>query len=309
VIRYGHTRHWVLGLTVVTAAGEILEVGGALEKNNTGADLRQVFIGTEGTLGIITEATLKLTRQVSDVSVLLFAVSSIEAAMGVFAAARQSPLTLMAFEFFTDKCAARLEAHRGKKPPLDEISPCYILVEVEGGMSDQLLEWTESILERDDVADGTVAQSRQQAAELWELREGISESLSATGLPHKNDVSVAVGDVARFCAELEELVTERYPGWEVCLFGHVGDGNIHVNVMKPDDLEVDEFHRLTHEADASIFELVKRYRGSISAEHGIGLLKRDFLRYSRSDVEIAALRALKRAFDPRGLLNPGKILV
>jgi FAD/FMN-containing dehydrogenase len=308
VIRYGHTRQWVLGLRVVTASGEILELGGALEKNNTGADLRQVFIGTEGTLGIITEATLKLTRQIPEVSVLLFAVDGIEAAMAVFAAAQRSPLTLMAFEFFTDKCAARLEAHRGKKPPLEQSSPCYVLIEVEGGMSDELLEWTEAILERDEVADGTVAQSRQQAAELWELREGISESLSATGLPHKNDVSVAVGDVASFCAELETLVSERYPGWEVCLFGHVGDGNVHVNVMKPDELDADEFHRLCHDADAAIFELVERYRGSISAEHGIGLLKRDFLHYSRSPEEIAALRALKQAFDPRGILNPGKIL-
>jgi len=307
VIRYGHTRHWVLGLTVVTAQGDVLELGGALEKNNTGADLRQVFIGTEGTLGIVTGATLKLTRAVKDVTVLLFAVESLEATMEVFAAARRSPLTLMAFEFFTDRCAARLERHRGRKPPFAQSAPCYVLIEVEGEMSDAVLEWSEQMLERDDVLDGTVAQSKHQAAELWELREGISESLSATGLPHKNDISIPVADVARFCAELVELTGERYPGWEVCLFGHVGDGNIHVNVMKPEAMEPAEFHRLTHDADRDIFALVRRFRGSISAEHGIGLVKRDFLEYSRSAAEIAMLKRLKQALDPANLFNPGKI--
>lgn len=307
VIRYGPTRQWVMGLTVVTAKGDALEIGG-LEKDNTGPDLRHLFIGTEGTLGLVTGATLKLTRACTEVSVMLFALENIHAAMGVFSRLRRSPLTTMAFEFFTDRCAERLHAHRGKSPPFQTKYPCYALVEIEGGLSDELLEWTEEILGRDGVGDGTVAQSRQQGAELWELREGISESLSATGLPHKNDISIPVADVARFCDDVVALAAQRYPGWEVCLFGHVGDGNIHVNVMKPEAMSKDEFFRLTHEADEAIFELVRSYKGSVSAEHGIGLLKRDFLSYSRSPAEIEVFRGLKQTLDPGNLLNPGKIL-
>ncbi len=308
VIRYGSTRQWVSGMTVVTAEGEVLELGGALEKDNTGIDLRQVFIGTEGTLGIVTGATLKLTRKVPQVSVLLFAVRDIEAAMSIFARLRKSPLVIMAFEFFTDRCAARLEEHRGLRPHFQAPSSCYVLVEVEGGLDDTLLEWAEGVLALDEVDDGTIAQSQAQAAEFWELREGISESLSATGLPHKNDISIPVKDLARFCADLGELVANKYPGWEVCLFGHVGDGNIHVNTMKPESMDEAEFRSRTHAADRDIFELVHRYKGSISAEHGIGLLKREFLSFSRSPAEIEAFRRMKRALDPKGLLNPGKII-
>jgi len=308
VIRYGHTRQWVSGLTVVTAAGEVLQLGGELEKNNTGTDLRQLFIGSEGTLGLITGATLKLTRLPGEVSVLLFAVESLSTVMEIFASLRASAITIMAFEFFTDKCSKRLKAHRKLSPPFQKSSPCYVLIEVEGGADDDLLSWSEGVLERDDVSDGTVAQNRKQAAELWQLREGISEALTTTGMPHKNDISVAVRDIARFCTELEELIAERYPGFEVCLFGHVGDGNIHINTMKPDQMEPDEFHALVKDADRDVFGLVQRYRGSISAEHGIGLLKRDFLHYSRTPAELDQLRRIKAALDPSNLLNPGKVL-
>ena len=132
------------------------------------------------------------------------------------------------------------------------------------------------------VEDGVLAQSAAQGRELWRLREGISESLGATGLPHKNDVALPVARLGRFCRELEAVFAARYPGWEICLFGHVGDGNLHINVMKPDGLDRDEFFRLTGAADHAVFELVQRHGGSISAEHGIGLVKKDYLGYSRT---------------------------
>jgi FAD/FMN-containing dehydrogenase len=311
VIRYGHARNWVLGLVVVLPSGEVLDLGGAVEKDNTGVDLRQLFIGSEGTLGIITEATLKLTRLPGHLRVALLGVDSIDAGLALFAAARRAGLALSAYEMFTERCMARLRAHRGIAPPLPAPSACYVLIEAEGappgGPSDRFEEWIEEALGARGVDGGVLAQSEGQAQALWRLREGISESLSATGLPHKNDVALPIARLGDFCRELDAVFAARYPGWEICLFGHVGDGNLHINVMKPDDLAREEFYRLTGEADHAVFELVERYGGSISAEHGIGLIKKQYLRYSRSPAEIALMRTLKRALDPDNILNPGKI--
>jgi FAD/FMN-containing dehydrogenase len=164
-----------------------------------------------------------------------------------------------------------------------------------------------SIVEQELVLDGTLAASAAQAADLWALREGISESLSATGFPHKNDIALPVAALEAFCGELDALIARDYPGWEICLFGHIGDGNLHVNVMKPDGLDKPAFLALTRAADRDMFSLVRRHGGSISAEHGIGLLKKPYLEFSRTPDELAILRAVKQALDPMGILNPGKI--
>jgi FAD/FMN-containing dehydrogenase len=308
VIRYGLTRQWVLGLQVVTATGEVLEMGGALEKNNTGIDLRQLFIGSEGILGVITEATLKLARLPGAQDVFLFALDDLPAVLALFRAARRGPFTVSAYEFFTDRCLARVRRHRKIDAPFAEVSPCYVVLEVEAHDRDVLEAWLAGLFEKELVRDGVLAQTTAQARALWQLREGISESLSATGLPHKNDVALAIADLDAFCADLERVFTEEYPGWEICLFGHIGDGNLHVNVMKPDDMDKQAFLARTHEADRHLFEIVRRYRGSVSAEHGIGLLKRPWLGHTRSQTEIALMRALKQVMDPHGILNPGKVL-
>lgn len=308
VIRYGLTRQWVLGLEVVTARGEVLELGGALEKNNTGFDLRQLFIGSEGTLGIITGATLKLTRVPGHLDVFLFAVPDLAGVLRLFDAARVGPFVISAFEFFTDRCFARLSRHRTLPMPLETPASHYVLLEVEAHDRDALEGWLVELLESGRVLDGTLAQSASQARTLWELREGISESLSATGMPHKNDIALPIASLDAFVGELDAIFAKEWPRFEICLFGHIGDGNLHVNVMKPDDMPKDEFLAHAHASDAAMFELVRRHRGSISAEHGIGLLKKDFLGYSRSPAEIELLRAIKRTLDPEGLLNPGKIL-
>lgn len=303
VIRYGLTRQWVLGLQVVLASGAVLELNGALEKNNTGFDLRQLFIGSEGTLGVVTEATLKLTRLPARTDVVLFAVADLPSVLALFRQARRAPFTLAAFEFFTDRCLARVLRHRKLRAPFAAPATHYVLIEAENADGEALDEWTASL----PVLDGTRAQSAQQAAELWALREGISESLSATGVPHKNDVALPIAALESFCGELHSIFEKRYPNWEICLFGHIGDGNLHVNVMKPDDMEIPAFRARTAEADRDLFTLVKKHSGSISAEHGIGLLKKPYLEYSRSPDEIAVLRAVKRALDPLNILNPGKI--
>jgi FAD/FMN-containing dehydrogenase len=307
VIRYGLTRQWVLGLEVVLASGEVLELGGALEKNNTGIDLRQLFIGSEGTLGILTAATLKLARLPGKLDVFLFAVPDLGGVLSLFREARTAPFVITAYEFFTEKCMARVRRHRSVREPLSSASPYYVLLEVERGEPEVLDNWIASLFERGLVTDGTLAQHAGEAAAIWALREGISESLSATGLPHKNDIALPIQDLEGFCSELESIFEARYPGWEIALFGHIGDGNLHVNVMKPDDMEKSAFLAQTHEADHTMFELVRKYHGSISAEHGIGLLKKDYLAYSRSAAEIEIMRSIKRILDPLGIMNPGKV--
>jgi FAD/FMN-containing dehydrogenase len=308
VIRYGLTRQWVLGLEVVLASGEVLSLNGALEKNNTGIDLRQLFIGSEGTLGIVTEATLKLTRLPEKLDVFVFAVPDLAGVLALFREARMGPFVIMAYEFFTEKCLSRLRRHRNVRFPLSAPSDYYVLLEVERGTEEALGAWIESLFERGLITDGTLAQHASQAAELWTLREGISESLTATGMPHKNDVALPIAELTGFCAELEAFFESEYPGWEIALFGHIGDGNLHVNVMKPDAMDKAEFLSRTKGADHAIFRLVQKYHGSISAEHGIGLLKKDYLGYSRSPEEIAIMRSIKRSLDPLGIMNPGKVL-
>ncbi|HEY8086811.1 MAG TPA: FAD-binding oxidoreductase [Polyangiaceae bacterium] len=307
VIRWGLTRQWVLGLQVVLASGEVLDGMGALEKNNTGLDLRQLFVGTEGTLGIVTEATLKLARVPRRLDVLLFAVADLAGVVRLFREVRASAFTLSAYEMFTAACLARVLSHRKLRDPLDEPASHYVLVELEDADETALEAWVQSLFERGLVKDGTLAQNAAEGRALWALRESISESLSATGFPHKNDIALPVAALEGFCAALGELFARRYPAWEVCLFGHIGDGNLHVNVMKPEGEEKAEFLRRVKDADREMFDLVKAHGGSVSAEHGIGLLKKAWLGWTRGDGEVQAMKAVKRALDPGNLLNPGKI--
>jgi FAD/FMN-containing dehydrogenase len=307
VIRWGLTRQWVLGMQVVTAEGDVLDVRGALEKNNTGLDLRQLYIGSEGTLGIVTEATLKLARLPRRLDVMLFAVGDLAGVVRLFRETRSAPFVLSAYEMFTDACLARVMAHRKLRPPFAAPAGHTVLVELEDAPREGLEGWVQGLFERGVVTDGVLAQNAAEARDLWALRESISESLSATGFPHKNDVALPIAALEVFCAELGDVFARRYPGWEICLFGHIGDGNLHVNVMKPAAVDKAAFLAKAKEADRDLFDLVSKHGGSISAEHGVGLLKKAWLGWSRSPEEIAAMKAVKRALDPQNLLNPGKI--
>ncbi|CAN5510698.1 FAD-binding oxidoreductase [soil metagenome] len=306
VIRYGLTRQWVLGLEVVLADGTVLELGGGLEKNNTGIDLRQLFIGSEGVLGIVTEATLKLAPLPGPARVMVFAVADLAGVLGLFRHVRKSGFVLSAYEFFTRACLDRVLRHRKLRDPFSVPYTHYVLVELEADYA-ALETFVAGVFEGGLASDGVLAQHAREASELWGLREGISESLSATGTPHKNDIALPITALEAFSRELDGVFRERYPGWEICLFGHIGDGNLHVNVMKPDAMERAAFLGETHAADDVMFDLVQKHQGSISAEHGIGLLKKDFLHYTRTPEEIALMRAMKGVLDPNGILNPGKI--
>ncbi len=309
VLRYGMTRDWVRGLRVVTGTGEVLDLNRGLIKNNTGLDLRHLMIGSEGTLGFIVEATLGLLPQPPARSVLLLGFSGLQSLMPALQALR-GRLTLSAFEFFDRASIGHVAAKTGQVFPLDVESSRYFAViefdDPEGSAQDAALAVFEELLDAGHALDGTLSQSGAQAAELWTWREAISESI-AHRTPYKNDLSVRIGRVPEFLEQLDQLVAEHYPGFEVVWFGHIGDGNLHMNLLCPEGSSIEEFHAIGQRLSPLVFELVKAYGGSISAEHGVGLLKRDDLHWSRSPAEIALMRAIKQQFDPDGILNPGKV--
>lgn len=308
VIRYGMTRNWVAGMKVVTGAGEILELNRDLIKNATGYDLRQLFIGAEGTLGFVVEATMRLERAPKNLTAMVLGAPDLDSIMPVLHAF-QSKIDLTAFEFFSDKALAKVLA-RGDVPPAFETDcPYYALLEFEASseeVSNAALELFEHCVEQGWVLDGVMSQSEQQLQNLWKLREYISETISHW-TPYKNDVSVTVSKVPAFLKEIDAIVEANYPDFEVIWFGHIGDGNLHLNILKPDAMAKEEFFAKCATVNQWVFETVDKYNGSISAEHGVGMTKRDYLGYSRSAEEIAVMKAIKAVFDPNGIMNPGKI--
>ena len=307
VIRYGNTREWVAGLKLVTADGDLLELNRGLIKNSSGYDLRHLVIGAEGTLGLIVEATLRLTDPPPASQVMLFAVPEMAALMGVFAACR-ARLKLSAFEFFTDRALHHVLAH-GAQKPFDEVSPYYVVTEFDAADDAQqqaALEVFEQCLNEGLVNDGVLSQSETQALALWRLREGITESL-APHKPYKNDVSVRISAVPDFLDEMSSLLKHEYPHFDVVWFGHIGDGNLHINVLKPAELADADFVAQCERVTKLLSEVLMRHGGSISAEHGIGLVKKPYLSQTRSEAEIALMKQIRSAFDPSGLLNPGKL--
>ncbi|MCB1695104.1 MAG: FAD-binding oxidoreductase [Pseudomonadales bacterium] len=308
VIRHGMTRDWVAGLKLVTGTGELLDLNRGLVKNNAGYDLRHLVIGAEGTLGIVVEATMSLSRPPENLAVMVLGVPDMASIMSVLAAF-QGGIELSAFEFFSELALCKVVAHQGLQRPFDNPTQYYALLEFEQP-DEQAMETAMGLFEhcvgRGWVLDGVVSQSVAQAQALWRLREDISETLSRW-TPYKNDISTVVSRVPSFLAEVEAVVSASYPDFEIVWYGHIGDGNLHLNVLKPDGLAMEEFQRRCGEVSKQVFEIVQRHGGSISAEHGVGLLKKDYLHYSRSPLEIEIMRQIKRVFDPQGILNPGKI--
>ncbi len=309
VIRYGNTRDWIAALTVVAGNGELLELNRGLIKNASGYDFRQLLIGSEGTLGIVVEATLKLTDPPPSSQVMLLALPDMDALMKVFALFR-SRVSLQAFEFLTDQALQQVLAH-GAQRAIDGTHPYYVVTEFDAAddaARDTALGVFQEALDQAWVSDGVIAQSDAQAAALWRLRESITESL-APRRPYKNDVSVRVSAVPAFLHEMQALLAREYPGAEVIWFGHIGDGNLHINVLRPEDLAEEAFIAQCEHVTALLAGTLQRHGGSISAEHGIGLVKRDYLESTRSAAEIALMRGVRRAFDPNRILNPGKLFV
>ena len=308
VIRYGMTRQWIMGLTVVTGKGDILHLNRGMIKNATGYDLRQLFIGSEGTLGLVTQAQIKLDRLPQDLSVMVLGMDSFNDVMNVLSAF-QAKIDLTAFEFFDDTAIDKLMAHGQVQEPFESRTKFYTLLEFEAPyepIMDKAMAIFEDCMNEGWVVDGVMSQSLAQAAELWKLREYISETISVF-TPYKNDVSVLISYVPEFIEEIDAIVSSNYPDFEVCWFGHIGDGNLHLNILKPENMSKDDFFDECQIVNKYVFETVEKYGGSVSAEHGVGMTKKPYLNYSRSDTEIDYLREVKKVFDPNNIMNRGKI--
>lgn len=309
VLRYGLTRDRVAGLKVVTGRGDLLDCNRGLVKNASGYDLRHLFIGSEGTLGLIVEATLRLIDPPPPSRVLLLGMDSMDALMNVFEVLRAG-LELTAFEFFTDRALHYVREGQGLPEPLDTACPLYVITEFDcptEAQEEAAMNCFEACSDEGWLLDGVISQSDRQIAELWRYREGISEAISHFP-PYKNDLSVTVSRVPEFLDRMDRLVGDICPDFEVVWYGHIGDGNLHMNILKPAAMDLEAFESRCHEISERTYALTRDIGGSISAEHGIGLLKRPWLDCVRSAEEIESMRGIKRVLDPAGILNPGKLL-
>jgi FAD/FMN-containing dehydrogenase len=309
VLRYGLTRQWVAGLEAVTGTGEVLQLNNSLVKNATGYDLRHLLIGSEGTLALITKVTLNLTRPVNQPALFAFGVSNLDAVMKIFHAFKHD-LPILAFEMFTDLALKHvLHHHSNLKKPFAGDFPYYLLCEIEitgESVLERALALFEKGVEQGWIEDGIQAQTPQQARDLWRLREDVSEA-TAPYSPYKNDISVRIAKVPQFLNEMDSILKKHYPSFEVVWFGHIGDGNLHINILKPKDMSAEAFLKECKKVDELMFAMIEKMQGSVSAEHGVGLTKKPYLAHTRSSAEIHLMKEIKKAFDPDGILNPGKI--
>ena len=319
VLRYGNARDLCLGLEVVTASGEVWNGLRSLRKDNTGYDLRDLFIGSEGTLGIITAASLKLFPRPATQVVAFAAVPTPEAAVQLLHLAQQKTgSTLTAFELIGDTCIRLVEKHvPATRFPLAERSPWYALLEVSDARDEATAFATiegllQDAIERGLVSDVALSTSLAQYRALWALREDISESQGAEGMTIKHDISLPISCIADFIDRTNAGIARHFPGQRLVVFGHLGDGNLHYNVSPAEGRtgprDAAEFASLEGAINRFVHDEVASSGGSISAEHGLGVLRRDEAARYKSAVELRMMRAIKLALDPAGLMNPGKVL-
>jgi len=315
VLRYGNARELCLGLEVVTAQGEIWNGLRGLRKDNTGYDLRDLFIGAEGTLGIITAAVLKLYPLPASRQVAWMAVESPDVALQLLGLAQAKlGAALTAFELMSEIAHGLVLKHvPNSRRPLEGASPWYVLMEVVDFNSDQMCTAAlqailESALQASLISDAAVSSSETQYKAIWALREDVSEAQAAEGKNIKHDIAVPVSQVANFVRETHALVASAFPHVRMVTFGHLGDGNLHYNVSPPPDQNQDEFLKNQDAINLIVHDSVARFNGSVSAEHGLGTLRRDEAARYKSKVEMDMMRAVKQALDPQGIMNPNKVL-
>ena len=316
VLRYGNARDLCLGLEVVTAQGEVWHGLSGLRKDNTGYDLRDLLIGSEGTLGIITAATLKLYPLPAAQLTAWAAVASLPQALALLRLAhRHLGAGLTGFELMGQFALSLADKHLPQlRVPLWRQSPWCVLLENSDHESqaharEQLDRLLEAALADGCVSDAVVAENLAQAQQLWQVRESIPLAQVAEGLNIKHDISVPVSRIPDFVAATDALLTQAIPGVRLVNFGHLGDGNLHYNVQAPEAMDAAQFLQ-QHEEQVNhlVFDSVRRFGGSISAEHGVGSLKLTHLARHKSPVALSMMRAIKTALDPLGLLNPGRVL-
>jgi FAD/FMN-containing dehydrogenase len=314
VLAYGNTRELCLGVEVVLPSGEVFDDLRKLKKDNTGYDLKNLFVGAEGTLGIITAAVLKIFPKPRGREVGWAGVSSPEAALALLGLASElAGSNLTAFELLGKTPLDFTLAFANAVPPLSGDWPWHVLVEISSGRSpEDARELIETILsegiEKGLVGDAAIAESLGQANAFWALRENISEAQKPHGASIKHDISIPVASVPEFIARAAVAVEGVSPGARVVCFGHMGDGNLHYNVSQPVGADPKAYLALYKPMNKAVHDIVRDLQGSISAEHGIGQLKRDELLATAPPVGIDLMRRVKAAFDPAGIMNPGKVL-
>jgi len=315
VLKYGNARDLVLGLEVVLPDGRVWDGLSSLRKDNTGYDLKQLFVGAEGTLGIITAAVLKLYPRPRDVQTAFVAVRDCTAAIELLARARTASGDRVAtFEWMARTGIAFVLEHiPGTRDPLSQEWPEYLLIEVssghdDGSLRDSLEEILTDAMERGEVLDATIAESRAQAKDFWKLRETIPEAQQIAGRGIKHDISIPVSAAPEFLDRANRAVAAAVSGVKICAFGHIGDGNVHYNLNQPPDADGNAFMAHQPELNRIVHDIATDLRGSISAEHGIGILKREELQHYKSPVALDLMRSIKQALDPNGIMNPGKVL-
>ena len=315
VMRYGNCRDLVLGLEVVMPDGTVWDGLRKLRKDNTGYDLKQLFIGSEGTLGVITGAVLKLFPTPREQITCLVAFPDASGALELLAFLRSdSGECVSAFELIPRMGIDLALKHvSGVRDPLGEKYEHYALIEMsssraDAGLSDLLQTRLEHALDSELVLDAVVASSEVQAKQLWRLREGMVEAQAAEGSQIKHDISVPVGQIPRFLDRAGAMLTEVCPGVRIMAFGHVGDGNVHFNLSPPLGMQPQEFVAMAGQLTGAVYATAIELGGSISAEHGVGQLKRDQISGYKPAVEIEAMRRIKRALDPEAIMNPGKVV-
>src|SRR4051812_14962087 len=315
-VRYGNARDLALGLEVVLPDGQVWNGLRGLRKDNTGYDLKQLFIGGEGTLGIITAAVLKLFPRPREVETAFIALAKVEDVMEVFARARAaSGDQLTAFELIPRIGIEMTTQHlHALGDPMDSEYPWYVLLEVSssqtaGGLRTMLENFLAAQMEAGLVVDGVIAASAAQAGELWRIRDGMTEAQGYEGGSIKHDVSVPVSRVADFIIEASAAVSRAIPGIRPVPFGHVGDGNIHFNLSQPPGMDKAAYLARWEEMNRIVHDIVAARNGSISAEHGIGRMKVEELTHYKTKVELDLMRKIKAALDPEGIMNPGKVVL
>jgi FAD/FMN-containing dehydrogenase len=313
-LAYGVARELVLGLEVVLADGRVLNNLRKLKKDNTGYDLRHLFIGAEGTLGVITAAVLRLFPRPRAVETALIGMPTPHAALALLNLANERAGGMVTSFELIPRIAVEFAVTYAPvcRDPLSSPHPWYVLMELSSQSQDGLRATMEDILaagaERGLIEDATIAASLDQTKAFWLLRHHIADTQKYVGGSIKHDVSVPVNAVPDFIVEASAKVEQMIPGCRPCPFGHLGDGNIHYNVTQPVGADKTEFQSHWDEVNAAVFAIVAKHGGSISAEHGIGVMKRDLLPGVKDPVALDLMRSFKRMLDPQGILNPGKVL-
>jgi FAD/FMN-containing dehydrogenase len=319
VLRFGNARELCLGLEVVTPEGELWNGLRSLRKDNTGYDLRDLYIGSEGTLGIITAAVLKLYPLPAARIVGFAAVPSPQAAISLLALAKERlDAGLTAFELMSDTCLQLVMRHMpGTRRPLDNPSPWYALLEISDSVDEthaaaQMESLLEEALDKGLMDDVVLSTSLAQFDALWALRENISEAQAAEGKNIKHDIALPISSIPEFIEQTNSEIAQAYPDVRMVIFGHMGDGNLHYNVSPPGNRcgaeHAADFLAIEGPLNKLVHDAVARREGSISAEHGLGVLRRDEAVRYKSPLELKLMRTLKQAFDPKGLMNPGKLM-